>query len=102
MQLSASVRFKPNQSELRRLTRSPSGPVAKMAKRTAEDIAKRARASAPVDSGAYRDSIRVVGPVDGRTGPICSVVSNSPYALAIEYKQRPVLRDAIRNARVIV
>ena len=32
----------------------------------AEQVAAKARASAPVDSGAYRDSIHVVS--DGRTG----------------------------------
>jgi hypothetical protein len=102
MQLRTNVRFKVNQSELRRLTRNPSGPVGKMTKKTAEDIARRARAAAPVDSGAYRASIRVNGPTDGPTGPTCSVIAGVAYAQAIEYKQKPVLRDALRGAKVIV
>jgi hypothetical protein len=102
MNLTTSVRFKLNQSEVQRLTRSPGGPTAQMVKRTAEDTARRARAAAPVDSGAYKASIRVIGPFDSPTGPTCSVVSTSPYANSIEYLQKPVLRDAIRNARIVV
>jgi len=96
-----SVQFKLNTAELRRLS-GPSGMVGRMTRPTAEGVAQRARQAAPVDSGAYRDSIRVLGPREGPSGPTCSIASSSPYALAIDFKQRPVLREAIRNATVIV
>jgi hypothetical protein len=102
MNLTTKISFKLNAAEVRRLTRSPSGPVATMTKKTAEDVARRAKAAAPVDSGQYKASIRVIGPTDGPTGPVCVVVSTSPYALAIENLQKPVLRDALRGAKIIV
>jgi hypothetical protein len=101
MQLNVSVRVKLDQRAINRLT-GPQGPVGKMTQKTAEDVARRAKASAPVKSGRYRDSIRVVGPVQGRTGPVCSVVAGVEYGRSIEFLQKPVLRDATRNARVIV
>lgn len=48
----------------------------------AERVAARARAQAPVDTGAYRDSIRVESDTTDR--PVERVVSDDPAARIIE------------------
>lgn len=58
--------------------------VAAEVHRRAEAVAARARASAPVASGAYRDSIHVQ---DARTDrAVARVVASVPYALLVESK----------------
>lgn len=54
----------------------------------AEDAAQRARQAAPVESGAYRDSIEA-RVVDGRTRRAAAeVAATVPYALAVEASNR--------------
>lgn len=53
--------------------------------RRAADVAAAARATAPVDTGQYRDSIRVESgpsPIDGRAR--ATVVATAPHALLVE------------------
>lgn len=59
----------------------------------AEDVASRARQTAPVESGDYRDGIRA-DVVDGRTRRVAAQVSATvDYALAVESKTRTLGRS---------
>ena len=75
----------------RRRVRLKSGGVEELLKsagvrdeltRHAEQVAVAARASAPVDTGAYRDSIRVEQATTDRA--VVRVVAGVSYAMAIE------------------
>jgi hypothetical protein len=94
MKLDTSVSFRPNPAAIRQLS-DQSGVVGRAVRKAAEETAERARAAAPVRSGAYRDSIKVGPLVKGSNGPTCSISSASPYALSVEYLQRPVIQSAL-------
>lgn len=94
MKLNTSISFKPNLAAIRQLS-DQSGVVGRAVRKAAEETAERARAAAPVRSGAYRDSIRV-GPVQQTSsGPVCSIGADVSYAQSVEYLQLPVLRSAL-------
>jgi hypothetical protein len=72
--------------------------VRRMLRARAERAAAAARASAPVASGAYRDSIRVEDATTDRA--VGRVVADVPYALVVESKTGNLARslDAARGA----
>lgn len=57
--------------------------VAEEVRARAEAVASRARSTAPVTSGAYRDSIRVETDITDRV--VAHVVADVPYALVVEF-----------------
>lgn len=69
------------------------GPVAGSVRGLAGEIAQRARASAPVDTGAYRDSIRVVDDPTGERAR-SRVVASVPYATLVESRTGNLRRAA--------
>ena len=68
--------FKPNPAGFAELERA----VATGDAAIAEAWAAEARANAPVDTGAYRDGIRVV-----RDGDAVAVVATAPHSLIVEF-----------------
>lgn len=75
-----------------------SAPVRAMVVNAAERIAADARASAPVDSGDYRNSIRV----DVTETPyrvVATVVADSPHAMVVESRTGNLARATQRNSR---
>ena len=68
--------------------------VEALVKRPAERVAAAARASAPVDTGAYRDSIRVETKRQKRV--VALVVADSEHALGVESRTGNLAR-ALRS-----
>lgn len=56
--------------------------VRAMLRRRAEAVAERAKANAPVETGAYRESIRVEDDTTDRA--VARVVARAPHALLVE------------------
>lgn len=71
--------------------------VVSMAKKQAEEVADRARASAPVDTGAYRDSIHVERD-DTPFRPLFRVIADDPKSIGVE-SQTGNLARAVRGRR---
>ncbi|QJU52931.1 HK97 gp10 family phage protein [Herbiconiux sp. KACC 21604] len=63
-----------------------SAGVVDLVKQAAEDVAATARATAPVDSGAYRDSIHVEVIPNRKTRTVALVVADDPKTMLIESK----------------
>lgn len=78
---------------------SPQGMVGQRFRRAADKTVQRAQWAAPVKSGNYRRSIRVESVTAGPNGPVCVVTSDVAYATSIEFRQRPVLRQALDQLR---
>lgn len=83
-------RYRPNIGSLDSILKSDA--VADVVRDVAEKIAERARAAAPVDSGSYRDSIRVV--MDQHpTRVVAHVAATVPYAARLEARSAPLRRS---------
>jgi hypothetical protein len=77
------MRYEPDFQATARWLRT-SGELQRAVHATAEDIASRARALAPVDSGAYRAGIVVTDePGDDRVGS--RVTASAPHSAAVEF-----------------
>jgi hypothetical protein len=72
--------------------------VRRMLRSRAERSAAAARASAPIKTGAYRDSIRVLDATTDRA--VARVAAEVPYAMVVEAKTGNLSRslDAARGA----
>lgn len=70
-------------SDLDGLLKTPA--VAAAVRRSAEKMAAAARASAPVETGAYRAGIEVVDEVHGDRA-VSRVYANAPHSLVVEAK----------------
>lgn len=68
-----------------------SGPVTAILQAKAEEVAAAARAAAPVDTGAYRDSI-TVRMKSSATRNVALVVAEDPKSLLIESKTGNLVR----------
>ena len=77
----ASTKVKLNSRGIEQLLKGSAAE--KACKPEAEKAAERAKASAPVASGAYRDSIHVEE-VDHPTRTVWQVVADVPYAMVVE------------------
>ena len=76
----AGPRIRLDSGEMASLLSSPS--VAAACREEAEAVAARARSSAPVRTGAYRDSISVVDDTTDRA--VARVIATAPHALLVE------------------
>lgn len=91
----ADIRFVPNRSGIDELQRGPD--LQRELRRRADRIADAARASAPVLTGEYRDSIHVEEEVvDGKA--VARVVASSDHAIYVEAETGNMTRsfDAAR------
>lgn len=92
--------YRMDKRDARRILSDPK--VVAAARKEAEEIAARARASAPRDSGNYADSIVV--DVEQRGGikhdrPVAVVTATAPHSAAIEFgNSRSPARHTLRNA----
>ena len=85
-----------NEAYFRQLGKS--APVRDMVVDVAEEIAADARATAPVDSGEYRDSIHViVEETENRV--VARVVAGAGHSLAVESRTGNLAQSVQRNAR---
>jgi hypothetical protein len=86
--------FRLDHGGMRALLRSPG--VRADLQRRAESVASAARAAAPVQSGAYRNSIHVQSDTTDRA--VARVVATVPYAVEVEFDTRTLGR-ALDGAR---
>jgi hypothetical protein len=70
-----------------------SAGVVALVKDAAEDIAAAARASAPVDTGEYRDSIHVEVIPNRKTRTVALVVADDPKTMLIEARTGNLARS---------
>lgn len=80
----ATERFRLNHAGMAEMLKS--GEMAAEMHNRAESVASAARSAAPVDSGAYRGSIRVEDATTDRA--VGRVIADVDYALVVEAKTR--------------
>lgn len=88
----AKAKIKPNSGGI--LSVLNSSEIVDALYEAAETIATRAQASAPVESGEYRDSIHVESG-DGYDRPVAYVVADAEHSLAVEAKTANLLKAAM-------